>query len=59
MNAERWECAKEVFDLALDAPQEQQLSIAKTLLQRGYELEAEVLSLLHSDLLAGEFLETL
>ena len=58
MNAERWECVKEVFDLAIDAPVEQQLSIIQRSCNGDAELEAEVLRLLHSDLSAGEFLET-
>jgi serine/threonine protein kinase len=57
MNAERWERVKQVFDLAMDAPEAQQRSIVETSCSDDPELIAEVLRLLESDASAGDFLE--
>ncbi len=57
MNAEQWARVKTVFDLALDAPAEQQFSIVQSSCKGDTELEAQVLRLLHADSTAGEFLE--
>lgn len=57
MDAERWERVKQVFDLAVDAPKEQQYSIVETSCVGDPELIAEVLRLLESDSSAGDFLE--
>lgn len=57
MDVERWERVKQVFDLALDAPEAQQRSIVETSCSGDPDLIAEVLRLLESDASAGDFLE--
>ncbi|SDF46123.1 protein kinase domain-containing protein [Terriglobus roseus] len=58
MNAERWARVKQVFDLAVDAPEAEQRAIVETSCSEDPELVAEVLRLLESDASAGDFLET-
>ncbi|MEZ2345549.1 protein kinase [Terriglobus sp. RCC_193] len=57
MDAERWERVKQVFDLAVDAPEAQQRSIVEMSCSGDPELIAEVLRLLESDASAGDFLD--
>jgi serine/threonine protein kinase/tetratricopeptide (TPR) repeat protein len=57
MNMRRWDLVTQIFQAAIEEPPSQRLEFVRKACHKDPEIEAEVLSLLEADKLAGSFLE--